>query len=285
MILFRMRMTSFRAPHFPKCVLSISSVVCHVRPPRKILPSTSASAHKTTSQWTSTNPSRTTERRDKDGRPVRFYAPLTQSSYPTLSHINHQQQIPLSWPITNTHFRRLFAAKPTSTNQLTPDHAVQGQPPRSCYSYYCGNTHYTTVRPAIDTPSACTRQQAARCPEPCYDKHTFYNIQTTSAQQESLLYYVTIDTQRCLRCTEQPSLPLYNKSPLKASHSSSTQAALSFTQERYIRTVRVLTRKQNAFAAWWKFSIPFPIFTPQPRYLSIYMPTSSPLLDNIQYCL
>ena len=42
-ILLRMRMTSFREPHFPKCVLSISSVVCHVRPPRKILPSTSAS--------------------------------------------------------------------------------------------------------------------------------------------------------------------------------------------------------------------------------------------------
>lgn len=42
-ILLRMRMTSFRAPHFPKCPLSISSVVCHVRPPRKIFPSTSAS--------------------------------------------------------------------------------------------------------------------------------------------------------------------------------------------------------------------------------------------------
>lgn len=42
-ILLRMRMTSFKVPHFPKCVLSISSVVCHVRPPKKILPSTSAS--------------------------------------------------------------------------------------------------------------------------------------------------------------------------------------------------------------------------------------------------
>lgn len=42
-ILLRIRMTSFRAPHFPKCVLSMSSVVCQVRPPRKIFPSTSAS--------------------------------------------------------------------------------------------------------------------------------------------------------------------------------------------------------------------------------------------------
>lgn len=42
-ILLRIKMTSFREPHFPKWVLSISSVVCHVRPPRKIFPSTSAS--------------------------------------------------------------------------------------------------------------------------------------------------------------------------------------------------------------------------------------------------
>lgn len=42
-VLLRMRMTSLRAPHFEKWVLSMSSVVCQVKPPRKILPSTSTS--------------------------------------------------------------------------------------------------------------------------------------------------------------------------------------------------------------------------------------------------